>query len=415
MDKFLIQGGISLKGRVSASGSKNAALPILMSAILSEGQNIFYRVPDLRDTRTTLSLLERLGVKVQKGEALTLSANGLCQYEAPYELVRTMRASVLILGPVLAKMHKATVSLPGGCAIGARPINLHLKAFQKMGATIEIEGGYVKAEARRLHGDKIYFDTVTVTGTENVMMAAALAKGETLIENAAREPEVFDLACVLTKMGAKIEGAGTDTIHIQGVDSLSSCEHTIMPDRIETGTWMMAVAMTKGDVEITDTDPVIVEALTRKLQEVGVSVEADSSTIHVKGPTHLKATDMTTAPYPGFATDFQPLWMALATLAEGTSVIREEIFENRFIHVGELNRMGAKIQAERDTAVVQGVKSLSGAPVMASDLRAGMALVLAGLAAHGTTTVQRVYHIDRGYEDVETKLKNLGARIERVS
>lgn len=416
MQKIVIEGGRPLRGEVEISGAKNAALPSLFATILADRPCLLRNIPELKDVDTTIRLLELMGAKVQNGfpRSVKVSPRSISNPEAPYELVKTMRASVLAMGPLLAKFHRARISLPGGCAIGARPINLHLKAFERMGAKIEIEGGYVHARSRRLQGERIHFDKVTVTGTENVMMAAALAKGQTVIENAAREPEVGDLAALLTQMGARIDGAGTETITIEGVDSLAGCEHAIIPDRIETGTFMMAAVTTGGDVLIKKSDPVMVEALRTKLEEAGARVSLGEEGIRVTGPKTLKATDVTTAEYPGFATDFQAQFMALMTLAHGTSTICETIFENRFMHALELIRMGADIQVEGKTAVVTGVKKLSGAPVMASDLRASAALILAGLAAEGITEVHRIYHIDRGYEGIEKKLRKLGARIKRT-
>lgn len=418
MQKIVIEGGRPLQGIVTISGSKNSALPILFATLLGEKSCRLWNVPNLRDIDTTLKLLELMGAKirraVKKNAPIEVTANSLSNFEAPYELVKTMRASVLVMGPLLAKYHRARVSLPGGCAIGARPINLHLKAFEQMGAKIEIEGGYVEASARKLHGAHIQFDTVTVTGTENVMMAAVLAKGETVIENAAREPEVPDLADVLNKMGAKIDGAGTETITIQGVDSLNGCEHQVIPDRIETGTFMIAAAMTGGNVLIKNLDTLMVESLQSKLIDVGAKITVEPEGLRVEGPKTLQSVDATTAPYPGFATDFQAQFMALMTIANGTSIITETIFENRFMHALELVRMGADIKIEGHTAVIKGVKKLSGAPVMASDLRASAALLLAGLAAEGITEIHRVYHIDRGYERIEQKLRAVGARIKRV-
>ena len=418
MQKIVIEGGRPLKGEVKISGAKNSALPAIFASLLAEGVCHFGNIPDLRDIDTTLRLLENMGAHVKKGfrksSPLEVSANGLRHLEAPYDLVKTMRASVLVMGPLLARYQQARVSLPGGCAIGARPINLHLKAFEQMGAHIEIDGGYVQAKTKRLHGAKVRFDMVTVTGTENVMMAATLAKGETVIENAAREPEVTDLAILLNKMGAKIYGAGTETIIVEGVDSLQGCEHHIIPDRIETGTFMIAAAMTGGNIILKKSDPQLVEALKVKLEEAGAKITLDEDNIHVVGPKVLKATDITTIPYPGFATDFQAQFMAMMSLAHGTSVITETIFENRFMHALELIRMGADIKIEGKAAVVKGVKKLSGAPVMASDLRASAALILAGLAAEGITEIHRIYHLDRGYERIERKFRKLGARIKRV-
>lgn len=417
MDKIVIQGGRKLKGSIAVGGAKNAALPALFASILSEDWNELENIPELADVRTACRLLQKLGLAIERGKTglpLRVSSNGIKSYTATYDLVKTMRASVLVLGPLLARLKKAKVSLPGGCAIGARPINLHLKAFSEMGAKIAIEEGYVIARAKKLHGARIHFDTVTVTGTENVMMAAALADGETVIENAAREPEVQDLADFLNKMGAQISGAGSHTITIHGVQELKGCRHSIISDRIEAGTFMIASAITEGDVWVRGIKPLFVEALTTKLQEAGAGVTVQNDEIRVVGSHPIESTHVTTAPYPGFATDFQAQFMALMTLARGSSVITETIFENRFLHAQELARMGADIKIEGHTAVVKGVKKLSGAPLMASDLRASAALILAGLAAKGVTEVHRIYHIDRGYEEIEKKLRQLGAKIKRV-
>jgi len=418
MDKIVIQGGRRLKGTVRVSGAKNAALPILFSSILAEGWNEFENIPELRDVGTTCRLLRKLGLAVEtpndRNGPFRVSSNGMRSYTATYDLVKTMRASVLTMGPLLARVKKAKVSLPGGCAIGPRPINLHLKAFEEMGAKIEISEGYVIARAKRLHGAKIRFDQVTVTGTENVLMAAVLAHGETVIENAAREPEVADLAAVLNKMGARISGAGTETIHIEGVSELKGCRHRILPDRIEAGTYLIAAAITGGEVRVEGIEPILIDSLLTKLKEAGAAVHEEPSAVTVSVPHSLKGIDIVTAPYPGFATDLQAQFMALMTTAKGTSVITEAIFENRFLHAQEMARMGADIKIEGNTAVVKGVKRLSGAPLMASDLRASAALILAGLAAKGVTEVHRIYHIDRGYERIEKKLKNLGAKIKRV-
>lgn len=418
MEKIVIEGGRPLRGKIRISGAKNAALPALFASLLAEGPCRLDGVPDLRDIDTTLKILRHMGAQIKlrltKSSPLIVAANGLSHPETPYELVKTMRASVLALGPLLARYQRAKVSLPGGCAIGARPINLHLKALEQMGAKIEIEGGYVIAQAKRLHGERIHFDTVTVTGTENIMMAAVLAKGETVLENAAREPEVVDLANILVKMGANISGAGTETITISGVETLQPFQHTIIPDRIEAGTYMMAAAITGGNILLQNVDPILVESLTRKLTEVGVKITEEAEGLRVIGMRPIKSADVATAPYPGFATDFQAQFMALMTLAQGTSVIVENIFENRFMHALELSRMGADIKIEGKSAVVKGVKQLSGAPVMASDLRASAALVVAGLAAHGITEIHRIYHLDRGYEKMERKLRKLGARVKRV-
>lgn len=416
MDKIVIQGGRKLKGTVSISGAKNAALPALFASILCRGDLTVENLPELRDIQTTSRLLEKLGLEPESKNGkgtLTVSARDLRSYTATYDLVRTMRASVLVMGPLLARVKKAKVSLPGGCAIGARPINLHLKAFEQMGAKIEIQEGYVIAKAKKLHGARIHFDTVTVTGTENVMMAATLAEGETIIENAAREPEVVDLANLLNKMGARISGAGTDTLVIEGVRDLRGTVHRVIPDRIEAGTFMIATAITGGDVWIEGISPVTLEAISNKLREAGNEVTEGTEKIHVVGK-NLKSVDLLTAPYPGFATDCQAQFMALMAVAQGTSVINETIFENRFLHAQELARMGADIKIEGHTAVVKGVKKLSGAPLMASDLRASAALIVAALAAKGITEIHRVYHIDRGYEHIEKKLRRLGAKIKRV-
>jgi len=420
VQKIVIEGGRPLKGEVTISGAKNSALPILFATVLGDGPTMLRNVPELEDIHTTLKILQFMGAKVSNGypKSLKVQPTGVKHCEAPYELVKTMRASVLAMGPLLGKFHQAKVSLPGGCAIGARPINLHLKAFEQMGAKIELEGGYVNAHVpgkKRLQGAKIHFDTVTVTGTENVMMAAVLAKGQTVIENAAREPEIPDLAQVLNKMGAKIYGAGTETILIDGVDALSGTEHSVISDRIETGTFMVGAAITSGDVTIHGADPVMVEALSSKLEECGAKVTvSQEGVLRVTGPKTLKSSDVTTAPYPGFATDFQAQYMAMMAVAQGTSVVTETIFENRFMHALELKRMGADIQIEGNRAIVKGVKKLSGAPVMASDLRASAALLLAGLVADGLTEIHRVYHIDRGYENIEKKFRALGARVKRA-
>ncbi len=413
MDHFLIHGGNPLIGTVQISGAKNAALPLLAAALLTDQPFVLHRVPHLNDLRTMLRLLSHIGVEWSDGATIRLHARGIERPEAPYDIVKTMRASSLILGPLLARSGRARVSLPGGCAIGARPLNLHLQALEAMGATITIENGYINATAQCLTGADITFETVTVTGTENVMMAATLARGTTILRNAACEPEIPDLAACLNRMGAKISGAGTPTITIEGVTSLAGGEHTIIPDRIETGTFMIAAAMTRGDVQITHCAPLHVAALTELLRTVGATVTATADSLHVCGPQRLRAVYCVTAPYPGFATDLQAQWMAAMTIADGTSVIEETVFENRFMHVPELQRLGAQIEVHGTTATIHGVPQLRGAPVMATDLRASASLVLAGLASEGTTEVQRVYHIDRGYERIEEKLRPLGARIIR--
>jgi UDP-N-acetylglucosamine 1-carboxyvinyltransferase len=414
MQKIVIEGRHKLKGTVKISGAKNAALPCLFASLLTDKPCYLENVPRLRDIKTTLQLLSEFDVSCKEGKRLTLHAATVKHVRASYELVKTMRASVLALGPLLARTGVAEVSLPGGCAIGARPINLHLEALKKMGAQIDIKEGYVHAKAKRLQGAKIYFDDITVTGTENIMMAACLAKGETVIENAACEPEIPDLAGCLKAMGAVIEGAGTNTIRIQGVDALNGGTHKVIPDRIEMGTFMIAAAITGSTITISGGRMDHVEALVAKLEEAGVQFSEVLEGVCVKGLSHIRYTDINTAPYPGFATDFQAQFMALMCLAEGSSVIVENIFENRFMHVAELNRMGANIKIEGNSAFVMGVKKLSGAPVMASDLRASAALILAGLAADGITEVHRIYHIDRGYDRIEHKLRQLGARIKRT-
>lgn len=416
MDKIVIKGGEKLEGRVKISGSKNAALPILAATILSNGKNEITHVPDLRDIQTMSRLLRDMGLKVsQWGHKIKVQTNGFSSHVAPYELVKTMRASVVVLGPLLARLGKAKVSLPGGCAIGARPIDQHLKGLEAMGADIKIEHGYVEAVCDKLKGAHIVFDMVTVTGTENIMMAATLADGTTILENAACEPEVTDLADYLNKMGAKIRGAGSPRIEIEGVKELRGVEHAVMPDRIEAGTFMIGAAMNQGQVQIEGMNPEHVSALSRKLEEAGVKIEMlGNGNVKVTGPKKIRSVDITTAPYPGFATDFQAQFMALMAKADGTSTITETIFENRYMHVGELIRMGADIKTEGNRAIVKGVPQLSGAPIMATDLRASACLVLAGLAAQDITEISRVYHIDRGYEKIEKKFRKLGAKVKRV-
>jgi len=415
MDKIVINGGLPLKGQVAISGAKNAALPILVAALLTDDWNTFSNVPQLQDVQSTLRLLEHLGARVAvEGDAVRIDAGGICNHEAPYDLVRKMRASILVLGPLVARLKKARVSLPGGCAIGARPINLHLKGLASLGAQIELKHGYVEVEAERLIGNEIYFDMATVTGTENLMMAAVLAEGTTILRNAACEPEVVALADALTRMGAKIQGAGTSEIKIQGVTALKPAEIRIIPDRIEAGTFMVAAALTGGDIEIMGCEPEHLEAVIHKLCLTGAHVRVAGSSVHVKGPARITSTDLKTLPYPGFPTDMQAQFMVLMSVSSGLSIISETIFENRFMHVGELKRMGADITISSNAALVKGVPGLSGAPVMASDLRASASLILAGLVAQGQTEVNRVYHLDRGYEALEKKFTSLGARIERV-
>jgi UDP-N-acetylglucosamine 1-carboxyvinyltransferase len=414
VDKFIIKGGQKLKGEVQISGSKNAALPLLASSLLCDGWNTYHNIPDLVDIKTIKKLLGNLGAAIEGGETLRINTGNIKRCEAPYNLVRTMRASVLVLGPLVARMGQARVSLPGGCAIGARPVNLHLKALQDLGAEIELRDGYIEAKASRLKGATICFDISTVTGTENIMMAAALARGTTVLENAAKEPEVMNLAETLNRMGAKVSGAGTDVIVIEGVDSLHATEATVIPDRIETGTYMIAAAITGGDVTIKRCQPGHLDALITKLKEAGVSIEPVQDGIRVTGSKEIRSVDIKTLPYPGFPTDLQAQVMALMAVGKGISVITETIFENRFMHVGELMRMGAVVKIEGSRAIVRGVRKLKGAPVMATDLRASASLVLAGLAAEGRTDLSRVYHIDRGYQSIEKKLSALGADIARM-
>jgi UDP-N-acetylglucosamine 1-carboxyvinyltransferase len=416
MDKLVIQGGVRLEGEVAISGAKNAALPILCASLLTRDTLSVENVPHLRDVTTMLSLLGQMGVdiSVDKKVGVQLRASGISQAIAPYELVKTMRASVLTLGPLLARCGEARVSLPGGCAIGLRPVDQHIKGLQAMGATINIEHGDMIARAGRLKGARICADVVTVTGTENLMMAATLADGTTIIENAAREPEVVDLAACLEAMGAKIQGAGSDVIKIEGVERLHGAHHRVMPDRIETGTFLVAAAATGGEIRVTGTRADILEAVLEKLRECGAHVDAGADSIHLKMNGTLQAVNVRTAPYPAFPTDMQAQFMALNSVASGTALITETIFENRFMHVQELKRLGADIEFEGNTAVVKGVPRLEGAAVMATDLRASASLVLGGLIAGGTTTVERVYHLDRGYERIEEKLSRVGARISRV-
>ncbi len=415
MDKILVQGGRKLAGEVRISGAKNAALPILVSALLCDGPNRFTNVPNLRDIHSTIDLLNHLGAQCElNGSTVEVDAAGLNNHEAPYDLVRKMRASILVLGPLVARLKRARVSLPGGCAIGARPINLHLKGLEQLGAEITLAHGYVEATCERLRGAEIYFDVVTVTGTENLMMAAVLAEGTTILRNAAREPEIKALADVLNLMGARIQGAGTSEITINGVAALNPVQAAIIPDRIETGTFMVAAALTGGDVTITGATLGHVNAVMDKLQRAGARIEADDNTIRVQGADAIASVDIKTLPYPGFPTDMQAQFMVMMTVATGTSLISETIFENRFIHVSELRRMGADITVSGNSALVKGVHALSGAPVMATDLRASACLILAGLVADNTTEVNRVYHLDRGYESLVTKFEQLGAAIKRV-
>ena len=415
MDKIIVEGGRSLKGQVRISGAKNAALPILVSSLLTEGSSTYSNVPDLKDVESIKLLLSNLGARAEAhGDTVHVDTGRILSYEAPYDLVRKMRASILVLGPMVARLQKARVSLPGGCAIGARPINLHLKGLAQLGADIRLEHGYVRAEAKKLKGADIYFDTVTVTGTENLMMAAVLAEGTTILRNAAREPEVTALAEVLNQMGADIQGAGTAVITIKGVTSLRPVSVKIIPDRIETGTFMIAAALTRGDVTLVDCEPDHVGACIDKLKRAGVLIRVNDRKIRVQGSDEIISVDVKTQPYPGFPTDMQAQFMVLMSIANGTSIISETIFENRFIHVSELRRMGADIKISGNTAMVKGVAGLSAAPVMATDLRASASLILAGLVAQGQTEVNRVYHLDRGYEAIEKKFCELGAAMRRV-
>ena len=416
MDKLLITGGTPLRGEVAMSGAKNAALPILCASLLAAEPLHFSNVPHLNDVSTMLRLIAQMGVDVEMNgnEGLVLNSHGLNNAVAPYDMVKTMRASILVLGPLLARRGEARVSLPGGCAIGARPVDQHIKGLQAMGAEIHVENGYVHAKATRLKGARIVTDMVTVTGTENLMMAATLANGETVIENAAREPEVIDLANCLIAMGARISGAGTDSIRIEGVEKLHGATHAIMPDRIETGTYLCAAAATGGEVRLTNTSAAYLDAVIDKLQEAGCVVTAENDSIRLKAPSRLKAVGIRTAPYPAFPTDMQAQFMAINCVADGAAVIRETIFENRFMHAVELIRLGADIKIDASNALVTGVPQLDGATVMATDLRASASLVIAGLVARGETLIERIYHLDRGYERIEEKLIRLGASVKRV-
>jgi UDP-N-acetylglucosamine 1-carboxyvinyltransferase len=417
MDKLKIIGNGPLHGEIAISGAKNAALPVLASTLLSPEPVTIQNVPHLRDITTTLELMGRFGTSIELSDNMDLVADnsGITELLAPYELVKTMRASILVLGPLLARFGEAEVSLPGGCAIGSRPVNLHIQGLKAMGAEIDIEDGYIKARASRLRGTHFFFDLVSVTGTENLMMAACLADGTTVLENAAREPEIVDLALCLSTMGARIKGAGTDTITIEGVRQLHGGNHTIIPDRIETGTFLVAAATTGGKVRLRNTVPACLDAVLEKLREAGAEVTTDDRCIeldmHGRRPNSV---NITTAPYPAFPTDMQAQFVALNTIADGTATIKETIFENRFMHVQELQRMGADIELQGNTAIVRGIDGLQGAPVMATDLRASACLVIAGLAAEGETLIDRIYHLDRGYECIEEKLAQLGARISRI-
>ncbi|MEI7430374.1 MAG: UDP-N-acetylglucosamine 1-carboxyvinyltransferase [Betaproteobacteria bacterium] len=416
MDKLLIEGGTPLAGDVAISGAKNAALPILCASLLTAEPLHLKNVPHLNDISTMLRLIGQMGVEVsmEGNEGLILCSHGLNNPVAPYDMVKTMRASILVLGPLLARCGEAKVSLPGGCAIGARPVDQHIKGLQAMGAEIHVENGYILAKAKRLKGARIVTDMVTVTGTENLMMAAVLADGETIIENAAREPEVVDLAHCLIAMGARISGAGTDSIVIQGVERLHGATHAIMPDRIETGTYLCAAAVTGGRVRLTNTSSVYLDSVIQKLRETGCEVLAQGDEIVLNAPSRLKAVGIRTEPYPAFPTDMQAQFMAINCVAEGSAVIRETIFENRFMHAVELIRLGADIKIDANNALVTGVPHLDGATVMATDLRASASLVIAGLVAQGETLIERIYHLDRGYERIEEKLTRLGAKVKRV-
>lgn len=415
MDKLLIRGGKRLSGDVTISGAKNAALPILCAGLLTDGDLVLSNVPHLQDVVTITKLMSQMGLRVREnGEQLVLNGNDITRPEAPYELVKTMRASILVLGPLLARFGQAKVSLPGGCAIGSRPVDQHIKGLQAMGAEIHIEAGYIHAKAKRLKGARIVTDMITVTGTENLLMAAALADGESVLENAAREPEVGDLAHLLVKMGAKIEGIGTDRLVIQGVEKLHGAEHEVIADRIETGTFLCAVAATGGDVTLHRTRAGLLDAAMDKLRDAGAILTSGEDWIRIQMARRPKAVSFRTTEYPGFPTDMQAQFMALNCLAEGTSHVTETIFENRFMHVQELNRLGAAIDVEGNTAIVSGVEKFLGAPVMATDLRASASLVIAGLAAQGETVVERIYHLDRGYDRMEAKLSAIGADIERI-
>lgn len=420
MDKFVVRGGNPLLGTVKISGAKNAALPAMAAALLTDEQVVLENIPQVRDIETERKLLSAMGAEVELGygraqHRTTICARALSQRpEVSYELVKTMRASSLVLGPLVARMGFARVSMPGGCAIGARPIDLHIKGLERLGATIKQEHGYIEARAERLRGNKIVFDKITVTGTEDLLMAAVLAEGETLMENCAREPEVVDLANLLTKMGAQIEGAGTSTIRVRGVSKLGGARHRIIADRIEAATFIIAGALTGGDLNVTGCEPSHLTSIVQKLEEVGIKTRTNGDSVRVMGDGPMKALDMSTEEYPGFPTDAQAQYMALCTQAEGTSIITENIFENRFMHALELVRMGANIKIEGRRAVVRGKTPLSGAAVLASDLRASASLVLAALVAEGETIIDRVYHIDRGYERIEEKLRGVGAQMKRI-
>ena len=418
MDKLIVEGGCPLVGDVRISGAKNSALPVLIASLLTDQPLYVSNIPHLNDITTTIELLGQFGVKLSLNDTMIIEADAgnVSNLRAPYELVRTMRASILVLGPLLARFGRAEVSMPGGCAIGSRPVNLHINGFRAMGAEVVMEKGYIKVSAERLRGVRIFMDQVSVTGTENIMMAATLADGETIIENAAREPEVFDLARCLVSMGADIEGAGTDVITVRGVESLHGCKHRVIPDRIEAGTYLVAAAITGGEVRVRDVSPALLEAVIGKLREAGTEVETGENWVRLRGNRKkLCAVKVQTAPFPAFPTDMQAQFLMLNCIARGVGTVTETVFENRFMHVHELRRMGANIEMHGNTATVCGVKGLSGAQVMATDLRASACLVLAGLVADSRTVIDRIYHIDRGYDCIEEKLAQLGANIRRVA
>ncbi len=415
-EKLIISGGKRLQGTVKIDGAKNSALSIMAATLLTKDVCILRNVPRLTDVDIMAKVIRKLGVKVEWKEdnSLKINSDDFNNYEAPYELVKMMRGSILVMGPLLARLKRAKISLPGGCAIGARPVDYHLKGFEALGAQVEVEKGYIEAKVNKLKGNDIYLDFPSLGATENIMMAACLAKGLTTIENAAKDPEVVELGHFLNKMGAKVEGLGTDLIKIEGVKKLHGVDYTIIPDRIEAGTYMLAAAITGGNVLIESADPLLLKPLIVKLEETGVQIELEKNLIKVTGPSRVKAVDIKTLPFPGFPTDMQPQFMALSCMAKGTSVITETVFEKRFAHIGDLKRMGADIKVEGHSAIIKGVKKLSAAPVMASDLRGGAALVLAGLVAEGITELSRIYHLDRGYVNLEEKLNSLGADIKRV-
>jgi len=414
VDKIVINGGKPLHGNVQISGAKNASLPVLASALLTEGTNTFHNIPDLMDIKTIKKLLCGIGAQIEGEETVKINVDKIINHTASYDLVKTMRASILVLGPLVARAGVARVSLPGGCAIGARPVNLHLKALEDMGAHVELKSGYIEAKAKKLKGAEIYFDLATVTGTENIMMAATLAQGTTILKNAAREPEVVNLADVLKSMGAKISGAGTDVITIKGVTSLKPTESAIIPDRIEAGTFMIAAGMTRGEINVMGCNPHHLEALINKLKDSGMKISTIKNGLRVSAGEKINSVDVKTVPYPGFPTDLQAQMMAYMSIGSGLSVISETVFENRFMHVSELLRMGADIVIQGGNAIVRGVPKLHGAQTMATDLRASASLVLAALVAEGKTEISRVYHIDRGYQTIEKKFSALGADIKRI-